>query len=193
MANIVLSAQTRVKTGSGESRRIRRAGRIPAIIYGKSEKPVTIDIGAGEFLTHVKNLTRSTILTVDVNGSPYNVFVKEVQRNIVTGAVYHVDFYEIAIDVPIRAKVRIRTKGNPIGVRDGGVLELPTHEVEVECLAEDLPPRIEVDIINLKANQSIHVRDLNLGERIRVVSGSDQVVALVKFTKGESATPTETK
>jgi large subunit ribosomal protein L25 len=68
-------------------------------------------------------------------------------------------------------------------VREGGVLESPLHEIEVECLPKDLPERIDVDISELKANQSIHVRDLALGEGVRIISNPDQVVALVKFAR----------
>jgi len=89
--------------------------------------------------------------------------------------------------VSLRAKVTIQLKGNPIGVREGGVLEFPLHEVEVECLPKDLPERIEVDISSLGTNQSIHVRDLALGESVRLITGADQVIALVKYAREASA------
>jgi len=93
---------------------------------------------------------------------------------------------------PCRARVSISLKGNAIGVREGGVLEFPLHEVEVECLPTDLPERIELDISNLGANQSIHVRDLSLKEGVRILSNKDQVIALVKYAKEEAkAEPTE--
>jgi len=78
-------------------------------------------------------------------------------------------------------------RGNPVGVRDGGTLEVPVHEVEVECLPKDLPERIIVDVSELKANQAIHVRDLALGEGVRMITGGDQVVAVVKFAKAVSS------
>jgi large subunit ribosomal protein L25 len=98
-----------------------------------------------------------------------------------------VDFYEVESGVMLRAKVPVHIHGNPVGVREGGTLELPLHEIEVECLPKDLPQRVEVDVSYLKLNQSIHVRDLALGEGVRIISGAEQVIALVKFAKAEGA------
>jgi large subunit ribosomal protein L25 len=89
----------------------------------------------------------------------------------------------------LRAKVSIQLKGNAQGVREGGVLEFPLHEIEVECFPKDLPPRIELDISTLGANQSIHVRNLSLGENVKVLTNADQVIALVKYAKEEAAAP----
>jgi large subunit ribosomal protein L25 len=194
MAQIVLSAQARTKTGSSVARRLRRTGQFPAVIYGRTGNPVMIDVNVKEFVNSAKNISRSTILTIAVkDGKSYEVFVKDVQQNIINAMVLHADFYEVEADVALRAKVKIHIHGNPIGVRDGGILELPVHEVEVECLPRYLPPRIDVDIADLKVNQSIHIRNLNLGEHVRVLSGSDQVVALVKFAKAEAATAAATE
>ena len=192
MSQVVLSAKNRESKGSGEARRIRRGGRIPAVLYGRSGKAISIELDAMEFASGVKSISESTIVKVDVEGKSYDAFVKDTQRNIIDGNILHVDFYEVESGVTLRARVSIHLKGNAIGVREGGVLEFPLHEIEVECLPKDLPERIELDISNLGANQSIHVRDLALSDAVRVLSASDQVVALVKYAKEEAAaTPTE--
>jgi large subunit ribosomal protein L25 len=134
----------------------------------------------------VKNITESTIVTLEVDGQSYDAFVKDTQRTIRDGNILHVDFYAVEKGVVMRAKVHVLVQGNPAGVRDGGTLELPLHEIEVECLPKDLPERIVVDISNLKVNQSIHVRDIPLGENVKLISSDDQVVALVKFAKAET-------
>jgi large subunit ribosomal protein L25 len=185
MSQVVFAARNRAGTGSGEARRLRQSGRIPAVLYGHSGKSVSIDLDALEFANGVKNISESTIVKVDVEGKGFEAFVKDTQRNIRDGNVLHVDFYVVESGVALRAHVSIHLHGNPIGVREGGVLEFPVHEIEVECLPKDLPERIELDVTDLKANQSIHVRDLKLGEGVRVLSGPDQVVALVKFAKEE--------
>jgi large subunit ribosomal protein L25 len=87
--------------------------------------------------------------------------------------------------------VSLRIQGNPIGVREGGILETPLHDIEVECLPGDLPERLDVDVSSLKANQAIHVRDLVLGDKVKLISNPDQVVALVKFAKAETAPAAE--
>ena len=185
MSQVVLTARNRQNKGSTEARKIRRAGRIPAVLYGRSGKAISIDLDALEFSNGVKNISESTIVKVEVDGKPYDAFVKDTQRNIIDGNILHVDFYEVESGVLLRARVTINLKGNAIGVREGGVLEFPLHEIEVECLPKDLPERLELDISNLGVNQSIHVRDLALSDGIRLLSAADQVVVLVKYVKEE--------
>ena len=187
MSKVVLSAQTRQNKGSGAARKIRRSGRIPAVLYGRSGKSISIDLDALEFSNGVKGISESTIVKVDVDGKSYDAFVKDTQRNILDGNILHVDFYEVESGVALRARVSIQLKGNAIGVREGGILEFPLHEIEVECLPKDLPERIEVDISGLGVNQSVHVRDIPLSGAIRVISALDQVVALVKYAREEAA------
>ncbi|MDR2534799.1 MAG: 50S ribosomal protein L25 [Treponema sp.] len=198
MSQIVLKAQKRGETGSAAARRIRRGGRIPGVIYGRSGQSKSIDLDALEFVNGIKNITETTIVKVDIEGESYDAFVKNTQRNIRDGKVLHVDFYEVESGVILRAKVSVHVQGNPIGVRDGGTLEVPIHEVEVECLPKDLPERIILDVSGLNINQSIHVRDITLAEGVRIITGGDQVVAVVKFAKagasaasGEEAAATE--
>jgi large subunit ribosomal protein L25 len=161
------------------------------VLYGRSGQARAIDLDAQEFVKGIKNISESTIVTVEIEGTAYNAFVKDTQRNIRDGNVLHVDFYEVESGVMLRAKVSVHIHGNPVGVREGGTLESPLHEVEVECLPKDLPERIEVDVSELKINQSIHVRDLALGEGVKIISGVDQVVALVKFAKAEGVASEE--
>jgi len=187
MSNVVLMAKNRTKAGSVESRRIRRSGRIPAVIYGRTGKAVSLDLDALEFTKGTKGISESTIVKVDVEGKTYDAFVKNTQRNIIDGSILHVDFYEVESGVILRAKVSLQITGSPIGVREGGNFENPLHEIEVECLPADLPERIVVDVSGLKVNQSVHVRDIPLAEGVKLISAPDQVVALVKFAKAEAA------
>jgi large subunit ribosomal protein L25 len=187
MGNVVLSAKNRQQSGSAESRRIRRSGRIPAVLYGRTGKAISLDLDALEFIRGTKGISESTIVKVEVDGKSYDAFVKDTQRNIIDGNILHVDFYEVESGVVLRAKVPLIISGNPVGVREGGNLENPLHEIEVECLPQVLPERIEVDVSGLRVNQSLHVRDIPLAEGVRLISAADQVVALVKFAKAEAA------
>jgi large subunit ribosomal protein L25 len=186
MGNIVFSAKTRADFGSAKSARLRRQGRVPGVIYGKSAA-IHIDIDKRELSGGLRSISESTIVKIDVEGTRHDAFVKATQRNILDGDILHVDFYEIEMGKALRARVSVHITGSPVGVRDGGVLETPLHDIEVECLPKDLPERITVDISGLNVNQSIHVRDLVLGDGVKLVSGEDQVVALVKFAKAEAA------
>jgi len=189
MGKVVLQAKNRQKFGSAESRRIRKAGRIPAVIYGRSGKSISIDLDSGEFSRGTKGISESTIVKVEVDNKPYEAFVKDIHRNIIDGNILHIDFYEVESGVALRAKVSLIFSGNPVGVREGGMLETPVHEIEIECLPKDLPERIDIDISNLKANQSMHVRDIPLAQGVRLLSNPDQTIALVKFAKAEAAAP----
>ena len=183
MSQLVLKAKSRQSSGSEAARKIRRSGRVPGVLYGRSGKAISIDLDALEFASGVKNISESTIVKVEIDGKPHEAFVKDTQRNILDGNIVHVDFYEVKSDELVRARVSIQLKGSAAGVREGGVLEFPLQEIEVECLPKDLPERIELDISELGTNQSIHVRDIKLSSGVRVISSSDQVVALVKFAK----------
>jgi large subunit ribosomal protein L25 len=156
-------------------------------LYGRSGVSAAIDLDAKEFSGQIKNISESTIVKVEVEGKTYDAFVKDTQRSITEGSILHVDFYEVESGVVLRAHVSLHLTGNPVGVREGGILESPLHEVEVECLPKDLPERIEVDISDLRVNQSFHVRDLKLGEGVRLISNGDQVIALVKYVREENA------
>jgi large subunit ribosomal protein L25 len=183
MGQVVLKAQSRSATGSANARRLRRAGRVPGVLYGRSGKSLSIDLDSREFVNGIKSISASTIVKVELGDKSFDTFVKDTQRNILDGNILHVDFYEVEKDVVLRARVQIHIHGNPVGVRDGGILETSLHDIEVECLPQYLPERLDVDVSELKVNQSIHARDLPLGEHVRLISGEDQVVALVKFAK----------
>ncbi|MCL2831532.1 MAG: 50S ribosomal protein L25 [Treponema sp.] len=191
MGQVVFKAQGRTGNGSVKARRVRRIGRIPGVLYGRSGKAISIDLDAREFTNGIRNISESTIVKLEVDGKSFDAFVKDTQRNIRDGNILHVDFYEVESGVVLRARVSIHLKGNAVGVRDGGILEFPLHEVEVECLPQYLPERIDLDISNLGTNQSIHVRDLVLDKNVRVLSNNDQVITLVKYAKEEAkAEPT---
>ncbi|MDR0551813.1 MAG: 50S ribosomal protein L25 [Spirochaetaceae bacterium] len=190
MANVQFAAKKREASGSAAAARLRRTGRIPAVIYGHNPA-VSIDLDEREFVNGIKGITESTIVKVNFDGTERDAFVKTTQRNITSGKILHVDFYEIETGKVLRTKVSVRTTGNPIGVRDGGILETPLREIEVECLPADLPPRIVVDISGLRANQAIHVGDLSLGSGVKLVSAPDKVIALVKFARQDKAQESE--
>jgi large subunit ribosomal protein L25 len=184
MASIVFKAQKRTDFGTAASKRLRRVGRVPAVIYGNKVQE-TVDLDSREFSIGIRGVTESTIVAVDIDGTAHEAFIKDTQRDIKNGNILHVDFYEIEPGKPLRAHVPLRIFGSPVGVRDGGILETALHQIEVECLPKDLPPRVDVDISELKVNQTVHVRDLTLGDGVKLLSGADQVVALVKFAKAE--------
>lgn len=191
MDQVVFNARKRADIGSRATARLRKQGRVPAVMYGRSGESLSVDLDASEFARGVKSISESTIVNLDVEGAPHQAFVKDTQYDIISGKVLHVDFYEVEKNKLLRAKVPLHIIGSSVGVRDGGILENPLHEIEVECLPANLPERIDVDISELKANQSIHVSDLSLASSVKVLSPAEQVIVLVKYAKAESEPASE--
>ena len=182
MEQKMLNANERTVFGKSAASKIRKAGRIPAVMYDRHGKAVSLDVDEREFMKLFKVVTESTIVKVVVGDKDHEVFIKEFQHNIVSDKIEHVDFYEVERGKVLRTKVKIKLEGSPEGVRHGGVLEAGITELEVECLPKDLPPRIVVDVSALDVNHSLHVRDIPLNEAVSVLTSPDMTIAAVKFT-----------
>ncbi len=164
--------------------RLRRDGKIPAVIYGHTE-PTAITVDAREFRSAFKRISENTVVELHMPGGVHEVLVKDYQRDNLTGQILHLDFYEFERGKTLRTRVPIRLVGNPVGVREGGILERLLHFLEVECLPRDLPEEIVLDINELALDRSLHVRDLTLSEGVRPLQAADQVVCLVAHRKAE--------
>jgi large subunit ribosomal protein L25 len=156
-------------------------------MYGNSGSAQAVDLDALEFTKGIKGVSESTIIQINIDGNTHEAFIKDTQRDIISGKVLHVDFYEVAKGQVLHARVPLHIVGTAFGIRAGGIFENPLHEIEVVCLAKDLPEFVEVDVSALDVNQAIHVRDLKIDASVKVNSNSDQVVALVKYAKAEAA------
>ena len=178
MAERTLVAEVRFETKKGAARRLRSKGRVPAIMYGHRE-PLLLSIDSKEFSKKFNQISESTIIQLKTESEVYDVLVKDFQMDNKVEILKHIDFFEIERGKLLKTRVLLHYDGNPIGVREGGLLELLIHEVDIECLPKDLPERIKVDIENLQLGQSIHVEDLNLPKDVRVLNADDQVIALV--------------
>lgn len=195
MAEHVLSADDRSATGKGPNRRLRMAGRIPGVIYGKGREAqsVVLDPTALEKLLHKSGAGLNTLIDLSVAGSTDTVLVKELQRHPVHGTYVHVDFFKVDMTQKIIVSVPIHFVGKARGVEFGGILDHPLREIEVECLPRAIPEHIEVDVSALEIGQAIHVRDLRLPEGVQVMTDAELPVASVVLPAAEvEATPTET-
>lgn len=185
MNQSVLKATPRGKTSKGELNKLRANGQIPAVIYGGGSAATQILLDEKEFLKVASGISESTILGIDLGGVKKRAFVKARQRDTLSTQIIHVDFLEVISGRTLHARVPLHLVGVPVGVREGGVLENPGHEIEVECDPDHLPEGIEVDVSELHANHSIHVRDLKVGDKVKVLSSPELVIAVVKFMKEE--------
>lgn len=186
MEQRMISAKERTGLGKSAAVKLRKTGRIPAVMYDRHGKSVLLDVEEREFMKLFKTVTESTILKVHVGDKDHEVFIKDFQHNIVDDKIKHVDFYEVERGKTLRTKVKIKLQGSAEGVRHGGVLEAGIPELEVECLPKDLPPRIIVDVSALDVNQSLHVRDIKLPEAVTVLTDTEMTIAAIKFVSAET-------
>jgi len=185
MNQSVINAVPRAATTKGGLNQLRAKGQIPAVIYGGGEAATQILLDEKEFLKVASGISESTILGIDIAGTKKRAFVKARQRDFLSNKIIHVDFLEVVSGRNLRAHVPLHLVGTPVGVKEGGVLENPGHEIEVECDPDHLPERIEVDVSELHANHSIHVRDLTISDKVKVLSSPELVIAVVKYIKEE--------
>ncbi len=187
MSQPVLTAGARAISTKGALNSLRREGKIPAVVYNRHGKATSISLDEIAFFKATKGVSESTIVKLLIDGKETECFIKDRQLDWLKGKLVHVDFFEVESGVSIRLKVSIHLIGTPVGVREGGILENPVHEVEVECLPKDLPSHFDIDVSELHANHSIHVRDIKRTDGVKILSSADQVVALVKFAKADAA------
>ena len=191
MKTVPLKANQRLEIGKQAVKKLRTKNRIPAVVYGAGVKSTSIDVSADDFLRaiHTK-LGENVVIQLTVSG-PKNfektVVIKEIQQNPVTDAIDHVDFNAISLTEKIKVKVMVQVKGEAPGVKEGGVLDVVQHEIEVECLPTNIPERLEADISNLKIGDSIHIREIAFPQGVVPQLSDEEVVVAIHAPQAEEA------
>ena len=180
MAEVVLKAVHRSILGK-QVKAIRREGKLPAVIYGHHIDPISIEMDLRDTSKSLTGLAPSALITVEVDGTPHKALVREKQRNKITGILLHVDFLEVSMKEKLRAQVYMEITGLAPAIKEySGVLVTGPNEVEVECLPQDLPERIMVDVSGLeKIGDGIYVRDLAVPEGVKILEEPDTMVVLI--------------
>ena len=186
MDNKTLSAEIRTELKKSGAKQIRKSGRIPAVIYGHSEA-LSISVDDREFTRKFEKISENTIITLNVGKDSYDVLVKDFQDDILTQKIMHIDFYEIEKGKALKTNVPVHIEGTAKGVREGGVLEVRLHELEVECLPKDIPETIVIDVAELESGEAIHVGDVAVPEGVKVLNMAEQTVVSVTTVKAEVA------
>jgi large subunit ribosomal protein L25 len=190
MEKVVLKATKRDISGK-QVKALRRSGMLPGVIYGRHTEPVNISMESHSANLALAKLTSSSLITIDVDGKEYPALVREKQRNYIKGTLLHVDFLAVSLTEKLRASVRVDFTGVSGAVKDfNAVLVHVMEELEVECLPTDLPERITVDISALqKIGDGIHVRDIVVPEKVRILDDADNMVAVATLAKEEAEAP----
>jgi len=167
MSKAILQVETRSETGKSAMRRIRAAGMIPGNVYGHGEEPVAVQADELQFRALISKISvENTLIDLKVGDSrPKPVLIREIQRHPYRPRIFHVDFFEITAGEKIKVGVPVRLEGTPVGVRNGGILQVIRYELEVECLPGDIPSLFEVEISEMDIGDSLHVGDLDTSAR----------------------------
>ena len=189
----VLEAQPREAGTKNQARRVRREGKIPAVVYGASKEAVAVSVDPRHVLRILRSDTgHNTIFDLALEGGePTKAMIVDWQYEPIKGHLLHIDLKRIAMDKALRVRVPVMLQGVPLGVRtEGGILEQMLREVEIECLPGDIPSHIDVDVSELTFGKVLRVSDLPHNEKLKFLSDANQPVAHVTSVKEEVvATP----
>ena len=172
--NIVLNAELRSDSGKGASRRLRRQGMVPAIVYGGERDPAKISIAHNEFIHELENeAIYSQVIELRVEDRKQEVILRDLQRHPYKNRIMHADFYRIDRNKPINVTVPVHVvnQDDCVGVRqDGGVISHLVTEVEIIALPKDLPEYLEIDALNLHLGETLHLTDIKMPEGVQIVA-----------------------
>ncbi|MDB4868989.1 MAG: ribosomal protein [Cohnella sp.] len=175
-----LQAEKRETTTRGELRKVRMAGKVPGVIYGKDvESPTSISVDAKRLQALLRSNPHA-ILEMEIEGLVTQpVMITDVQRDTLSRELLHIDFHKINMNESVKAPVRIEVTGTSAAEKEGGMMQLILHEVEVECLPNQLPEMIAVDVAQMQVGDNLTVGDLRMPEGVRATLDPDTVVLAV--------------
>jgi len=187
MEDTKLIAKKRDLQGSSNSRRLRRAGGLPGVIYGEGKEATTIQLETHAFEQLLHHHSSETLITdIALEGAgDVSVLVKDVQRHPVSGVAIHVDMLKIIAGQAIQVDILLKLVGEAVGVKEGGVMDQVMHSISIECLPRNLVESIEVDISEMDIGDALHVSDLDLGEKFKTSIEGDAIVATVAAPRVE--------
>ena len=188
-----INAKTRVQHGSGASRRLRRASKVPGIVYGGASKPVSIEVDHNELsLALRKEAFQSSVITLKLDGAAQSVLLRDVQMHPYKSLVLHVDFLRVDASRAIHQKIPLHFVNTDIKV-GGGIVSHIMSDIEVSCLPKDLPAFIEVDLKDLDIGQALSISQLTFPKGVEPVAHGedDPVVVTIVAKKIEAAETTE--
>ena len=191
--DITVTAEVRSSRGKNEAHRTRRAGLIPAVVYGAYQDPVSIAVNPREINKIIRSSTGyNTIFTLAVqDGESTPVMVVDQQLDPIRGVLLHADLKRIDLTKRIRVTVPVHTEGEPAGVKvQGGLLEIITRSIEIECLPDEIPESFTVNVSELMIGQSKRASNVSLSGSMKLISAADTVIAHIVALRAEEVVAT---
>lgn len=175
-----ITVAVRENLGTKNARRARKNGEIPGVIYGEGKQTEHLTINARDFSRLVSKEGTGRLIELKIqkgkSTEKSHALIKDIQRHPVQGTIIHVDFLRVAMDHPVTVKVPLHVANDLKKTRDGGIIELLMHELEVSCLPNNIPDRIQIQVDDLTIGGKIHVKDLELGQGIKAVTPLEEIV-----------------
>jgi large subunit ribosomal protein L25 len=196
MPEVVAAKPREGKFNKNAARRVRAAGKIPAVLYGQGQTPVAIVVDPKQISKILfSEKGHNTIFDVEVTGQPAaKVMIVDWQREPIKDELIHIDLKRIALDKALRVSVRVKLLGIPLGVKTaGGILDQVLREVEIECLPADIPSHIDVDVSHLELHGVLRIGGLPHSDKIKYLNSEDATVAHVVTIREEAPTAAETE
>ena len=191
MAEVTLEVTRREVTGKEVAKKLRREGKVPAVVYGGHKEPVAITVdrkAVSELLQKSEHGIRSVfLLKMADSDQQRHAMIKDLTITPISRTMTHIDFVRVVMDELIRTTVPVHIVGTSIGVKEGGLLDFQVRELHVECLPNAIPDSIDVDVTELAHHDYIRVKDLKLPEGVKVLEDAERVVVGVTHAKVEAA------
>jgi large subunit ribosomal protein L25 len=191
---IVVAGAPRSDRGKNEARRLRQTGKVPAVLYGGKGAAITLALNAKQIGAILRSESgHNTLFQVDLGGKHEPAILKDWQVDPLSGKLLHVDLVRVAMDVRMRVKVPVHTFGEPAGVKQqGGVFEVVTREVEIECLPAEIPTEFKVDVSGLMLGKQLRAGELAIDSaKMKLITEPERVLAHVVALKVEEEKPAE--
>ena len=181
MQQAKLEVQQRNAFGKQSARDLRKDGGVPAVLYGRAQDTVAIQLDARTFRQFLRTYGENVIINMEVSaGNTETVIIKEIQRHPVDKQrLIHADFIRISLDEPVTSAVPVVLVGSPQGVQEGGVLEFPLRQVTLHCLPMQMPNEITIDVGHLDIGDAVHVSELTLDAEIDILDEPERIIATV--------------
>ncbi len=191
---IVVEAAPRPERGKNEARRLRQTGKVPAVMYGGKGAAITLALNTKQVVAILRSESgHNTLFQVDLGGKQEPAILKDWLVDPVSGKLLHVDLLRVAMDVRMRVKVPVHTFGEPSGVKvEGGVFEVVTREVEIECLPGEIPTEFKMDVSGLMLGQQLRASELPIDSaKMKLITEPERVLAHVVALRVEEEKPAE--
>ncbi len=189
MAELTLEVSRREEAGKGAAGRLRREGKVPAVVYGghRETVPITVDRKAVTELIQKSEHGVRSIFLLKMAGTDQqrHAMIKDIQIDPIHRKMTHIDFVRVIMDEVIRTTVPMHLTGTPIGVKEGGILDFQVRDLHVECLPNAIPDKIDIDVSGLGMHQYIRISELQLPEGIKVLDDPERVVVGVTHMRAE--------